>query len=49
MFARFAPRLLLVPPQSKQLACGDLGVGAMAEVATIAETVRLWSGRSPLD
>ena len=39
-FARHAPGLILVPPQSKRLACGDIGMGAMAEVATIAEVVR---------
>jgi phosphopantothenoylcysteine decarboxylase len=42
VFARRAPRLILVPPQAKRLACGDVGLGAMAEVATIAEAVRLW-------
>ncbi len=42
-FARHAPRLVLVPPQSKRLACGDVGVGAMAEVVAIAEAVRRWS------
>ena len=40
VFARHAPRILLVPPQSKRLACGDIGVGAMAEVVVLAETVR---------
>ncbi len=39
IFARHAPRIVLIPPQSKRLACGDVGVGAMAEVVTIAETV----------
>jgi phosphopantothenoylcysteine decarboxylase len=43
VFARHAPRLVLVPPQAKRLACGDIGLGAMAEVATIAETVRQWA------
>jgi phosphopantothenoylcysteine decarboxylase len=43
VFARHAPRLVLVPPQAKRLACGDIGLGAMAEVATIAEAVRAWS------
>lgn len=43
IFARHAPRIVLVPPQSKRLACGDVGMGAMAEVATIAETIRTWS------
>jgi phosphopantothenoylcysteine decarboxylase len=42
VFARHAPRLVLVPPQAKRLACGDIGLGAMAEVATIAEAVRAW-------
>jgi phosphopantothenoylcysteine decarboxylase len=42
-FARHAPRIILVPPQSKRLACGDIGPGAMAEVTAIAEVVRRWS------
>jgi phosphopantothenoylcysteine decarboxylase len=42
-FARHAPNLILIPPQSKQLACGDVGLGAMAELVTIAEVVRAWS------
>ncbi len=46
VFARHAPGLILVPPQSKRLACGDVGVGAMAEVVAIAEAVRGW-GREP--
>jgi phosphopantothenoylcysteine decarboxylase len=41
VFARHAPNIILVPPQSKRLACGDVGVGAMAEVTEIAEVVRL--------
>jgi phosphopantothenoylcysteine decarboxylase len=40
VFAAHAPRIILVPPQAKRLACGDIGMGAMAEVAQIAETVR---------
>ncbi len=40
VFAAHAPGIILVPPMSKRLACGDVGVGAMAEVVTIAETVR---------
>ena len=40
VFARHAPGLILVPPQSKRLACGDVGLGAMAEVVAIAEAVR---------
>ncbi len=46
-FARHAPSLILIPPQSKRLACGDVGLGAMAEVATIAEVVRTWSDVEP--
>ena len=42
-FARHTPKLILIPPQAKRLACGDVGMGAMAEVATIAEVVRAWS------
>jgi phosphopantothenoylcysteine decarboxylase len=42
-FARFAPKIILIPPQSKRLACGDVGIGAMAEVTRIAEAVRGWS------
>jgi phosphopantothenoylcysteine decarboxylase len=42
-FARHAPRIVLIPPQAKRLACGDIGVGAMAEVTLIAEVVRLWA------
>ncbi len=45
-FAREAPAIVLVPPQSKRLACGDVGVGAMAEVVAIAEAVRAWSGHN---
>lgn len=40
IFARHAPRIVLIPPQSKRLACGDVGVGAMADVVAIAEIVR---------
>ncbi len=40
IFARHAPGIVLVPPQSKRLACGDIGLGAMAEVVSIAEVVR---------
>jgi phosphopantothenoylcysteine decarboxylase len=49
VFARHAPRLILVPPQAKRLACGDVGVGAMAEVATLAETVRRWANLAAED
>ena len=40
VFGAHVPRITLVPPQAKRLACGDVGQGAMAEVATIAEVVR---------
>lgn len=40
VFARHAPSLVLIPPTSKRLACGDVGIGAMAEVSKIAEVVR---------
>jgi phosphopantothenoylcysteine decarboxylase len=43
VFDRHGARVVLIPPQSKTLACGDVGVGAMAEVAAIAEVVREWS------
>lgn len=33
-------QITIVPPVSKQLACGDIGVGAMADVGTIVEAVR---------
>ena len=49
VFARHAPRLVLVPPQAKRLACGDVGVGAMAEVTTLAETVRQWANLAAED
>jgi phosphopantothenoylcysteine decarboxylase len=42
-FARHAPNVILIPPQSKRLACGDVGMGAMAEVTRIAEVARGWS------
>jgi phosphopantothenoylcysteine decarboxylase len=32
--------IVVIPPISKILACGDIGTGAMADVATIAEQVR---------
>ena len=34
-----AKRFRIVPPISKQLACGDVGVGAMAEVPVIVAAV----------
>jgi phosphopantothenoylcysteine decarboxylase len=39
VFASHAPRIVLIPPQVKTLACGEVGNGAMAEVVTIAQTV----------
>lgn len=44
-FAASAPSVILIPPQSKRLACGDVGLGAMAEAPDIAEVVRAWSQR----
>lgn len=32
-------KLRVVPPQSKQLACGDVGIGAMAELSVIMQTM----------
>ncbi len=43
LFARLAPRMILIPPQAKTLACGDVGIGAMADVVAIAELVRNWA------
>ena len=42
-FAKHAPGIVLIPPQAKRLACGDIGIGAMAEVVSIAESVRQWA------
>jgi phosphopantothenoylcysteine decarboxylase len=33
------PRLRVVAPQSKRLACGDVGVGAMADVAALVALI----------
>ncbi len=42
------PSLRVVPPVSKRLACGDVGVGAMADVAAIVDVVKaLLSPPSP--
>jgi len=46
VFARHTPRIVLIPPQAKRLACGDVGIGAMADVLQIAEIVREWSNRA---
>jgi phosphopantothenoylcysteine decarboxylase len=35
------PHLRIVPPQRKRLACGDLGVGAMAELTDLVAAVHL--------
>jgi len=40
----YASRLVIVPPISKRLACGDVGPGAMAEVEPIAEAVMKAAG-----
>jgi len=46
MFARHASHIVLIPPQAKRLACGDVGIGAMAEVVDIAEVVRTWADQA---
>lgn len=38
-FERFHEPIRLVPPIEKTLACGDVGPGGMAEIATIVEAV----------
>jgi phosphopantothenoylcysteine decarboxylase len=43
IYASHVPQIVLIPPQAKRLACGDVGTGAMAEVTQIAEVVRQWS------
>jgi len=48
-FTRHCPRVILVPPQAKRLACGDVGMGAMAEVVTIAEAVRRWCEQTVIE
>ncbi len=42
-FAENCARIVLIPPQAKRLACGDFGMGAMAEVPRIAALVQAWS------
>lgn len=42
-----AKRLTFVGPITKALACGDVGVGAMAEVADIAEAVTASLAQAP--
>ena len=39
IFARHATEVVLVAPQAKRLACGDVGMGGMADVAAIAAAV----------
>lgn len=43
---RTCPRLRIIPPVSKRLACGDEGVGGMAAVDEITQTVLL-NARTP--
>ena len=38
--------VIVVPPVAKTLACGDVGIGALADIATIAEVVK---GVDPTD
>jgi phosphopantothenoylcysteine decarboxylase len=40
MINHTSPRLRVVPPVSKRLACGDVGVGAMAEVSEVVTVVQ---------
>ncbi len=42
VFVRHAKNVIVIPPIAKRLACGHVGVGAMAEVQEIAEIVRKW-------
>lgn len=44
VFAAHAPSVVVVPPISKRLACGDFGTGAMAEVPSVARAVQCWLG-----
>lgn len=44
IFAQHGRRIRVVAPQSKRLACGDVGMGAMAEVESIVALVaREWA------
>lgn len=43
VFQRHSSCLTLIEPVSKRLACGDVGIGAMAEVESIARVVVEWS------
>jgi phosphopantothenoylcysteine decarboxylase len=40
VFSRHARGITIVPPQSKRLACGDVGMGGMAEVEAVVAAVR---------
>lgn len=40
VFARHCPGVVVVSPQSKRLACGDVGVGGMAEVGEIVGALK---------
>ena len=40
IFAQYAPGIRVVGPVSKRLACGDVGIGAMAEVDQVLAAVR---------
>lgn len=46
VFARHAPKITIIPPISKVLACGDEGAGAMAEVPQIVESIASILGRA---
>lgn len=41
------PKLLIVPPQSKRLACGDVGMGALADIDAILAAVAAALARRP--
>ena len=40
VFAQHAPGIIIVPPVTKRLACGDVGQGAMASVDQIIQSVK---------
>jgi phosphopantothenoylcysteine decarboxylase len=46
---RFCPQLEIVAPQAKRLACGDVGVGAMAEVDELVQVVQTLLGEMTND
>ena len=41
-----SPTLRVVAPVSKQLACGDIGVGALAEVSEVVNAIQFMLGRA---